>query len=342
MQNLIKPLEIGGVTCPNNLVLAPMSGITDSPFRTLCLQGGAGLVTGEMISACALRHNNRKTGVMLKIEEGEHPVSLQIFGFDEASMAEAAKQAEQAGADMVDINAGCPVRKIHRSGSGAMLMKDERLFGRIIAAASSAVKVPVTVKIRCGWKKGDVISPRLARIAAEAGAGAVTLHARPVEAGHAGPADMEAVKATAAAVAIPVIGNGGIISPSGAAAMLEAGCAGVMIGRAAIGNPWIFSMIASALGGQQSRKMAPDRADAFLQLLKKNSAHYGERTGIIKARKIAGYWLKGLPGASALRERFMKASTFNEARAILIEYSNSSGSQGTLGIAAKEATQETT
>lgn len=326
MPRHIRPLKIGSVTCPNNLVLAPMAGITDAPFRTMCLEGGAGLVTGEMISAAALKFANPKTMKMLKPDPDEHPVSIQIFGSDEAAIEKAARMAQSAGADIVDINAGCPEKKILRSGSGALLMKDERLLARLVASAVSSVKIPVTLKLRCGWKKDAVLSPKLARAAENEGARALAVHARPVESGHEGPPDIDALAQTAGAVRIPVIGNGGVSSPEQALAMLEAGCAGVMIGRAAIGNPSIFNRIKLALEDAPHDFVAQilpgpqERVSLFLRLIRMNAARYGETAGIIRTRKVAGYWLKGFAGCSVLRNRFMSAKTLNEVNSILLKY----------------------
>lgn len=302
-------------------MLAPMAGITDSPFRIMCLEGGAGLVMAEMVSAAALKFGNRRTEGMLRLERDEHPVSVQIFGSDETAIEKASKMAEKAGADIIDINAGCPVKKILRSGSGALLMKNEKLLARLVARAVSSVKIPVTVKIRSAWKKGVTVSPGLARIIENEGAAAVTVHARPVEAGHSGPVDVNALSETAAAVKIPVIGNGGVLSGKNALEILKAGCAGVMIGRAAIGNPLIFKDIEAQLGGLPERE--PDtagRVRLFLRLIDMNAARYGETAGITRARKVVGFWLKGFPGCSGLRACFMKAETVKEVNSILLEY----------------------
>ncbi len=295
-----------------------MAGITDTPFRQICLEGGAGLVCAEMVSACALKFGNKKTMRMLEIPLPGHPVSMQIFGGDETAMMRAVKMAERAGADIIDINAGCPVKKILRSGSGAALMKDERLFARLIRAVVSLSGIPVTVKIRTGWKSGDKLSLKFAKTAESEGADAVTVHARPVEAVHSGRIDVETLAETAAAVKIPVIGNGAVACAADAVEIFNAGCAGVMIGRAAIGNPWIFSAIKREVeGGNAAEPSFEERACMFLRLAEMNAEHYGERTGIFRIRKTAGFWFKGFNGAGRLRSEIVRADTLKELQSLL-------------------------
>ncbi|MCX5783388.1 MAG: tRNA-dihydrouridine synthase family protein, partial [Elusimicrobia bacterium] len=280
------PVKIGGVLCPSDIFLAPMAGISDSPFRQMCLKGGAGLVVGEMVSACALYYGNKKTGAMLKISPSEHPCAVQIFGGDEKTISTAAKLAAESGADIIDINAGCPVRKIIKSNSGIALMKDEKAFARVVSAAVKSAGVPVMVKIRSGLKKGELLSPRFATIAREEGACAVAVHARPAEMMHSGPVDLSALNKTASAVKIPVIGNGGISCASDAKAMFSAGCAAVMIGRAAIGNPDIFKRITAELKGEIITPENPRvKAKDFFELISANVAFYGEKEGILRSRK---------------------------------------------------------
>jgi len=322
-ENLVRPVKIGRLSCSNNLFLAPMAGITDPPFRRMCLDGGAGLVFGEMTSALALKYGNKKTEKLLELESGAHPVALQIFGPDAAALSLAAKKACQAGADVVDINCGCPVKKIAKSGAGAVLMRDERLFGAIVRETVRASSSPVTVKIRIGFKRGEIISPALARIAEAEGAAAVALHGRPVDAMHSGPVDYDAIAATAAAVKIPVIGNGGVCSAADAKKMFETGCSAVMIGRAAIGNPGIFSALESALGGGPEVHRPPRAAAAkFLELVRENCRFYGEREGMLRSRKVAGFWLKGFDGASSARSCFVKLDSLLSAEALLSPFAN--------------------
>lgn len=317
-----RKIMIGGVALGNNLALAPMAGVTNAAFRSLCIEGGAGLVVSEMVSAESIRYGNKKSLKLLTILPSEHPIAMQLFGADPESMARAAALAQELGADIVDINAGCPVKKVLRSGSGAALMKDPALLEAIIKKAVGAVTIPVTVKIRCGLTAGEVISPRLARVIEGAGASAITLHGRAASAHHSGPINHEALAATAAAVRIPVFGNGGVRTSEDAAKILETGCAGVAIGRAAVENPHIFLAIAEGLADPARR---PDQCQApriklFIRFLELNSALYGGDEGVVRARKLIGYWLKGFPDSSALRGAFMQTCGLNEARALLLQY----------------------
>lgn len=321
MTPLIRPLRVGSLELKNNLALAPMAGITNAAFRVLCAGGGAGLVVTEMVSAESLKYGNKRSFGMLELLPGERPAAIQLFSADPACMALAAKEAERAGADIVDINAGCPVKKIVRSGAGSALMKNPSLLSAIIGSVVKSVKVPVTVKFRVGLEPGAVLGPALARVAEEAGAAAITLHGRPASQHHSGPIDLDAVAATAAAVKIPVFGNGGVENAAGARALLEAGCAGVAVGRAAVFNPAVFSEIASGLsGGDAGAAPAAFRVGLFLRFLELNAGLYGEEHGLARARKLVGYWLKGLPNAASTRARFMELKTLKEAEGLLIQY----------------------
>ncbi|OUO57517.1 tRNA dihydrouridine synthase DusB [Candidatus Avelusimicrobium gallicola] len=305
--NYIHPLQIGSFTAANNLLLAPMAGITDSPFRVLCLKGGAGIVCAEMVSAHALHYGNAKSGRMLQVNPKEHPVSMQIFGSDEATIAEAARNAEAQGADIVDLNAGCPVKKINKAGAGCVLMKDEAKLGRLIEAAVKSVKIPVTLKTRIALTHKALLGARLAKLAQNAGASAVTLHARAAVDVHSGPPNIEAVAEACSAVTIPVIGNGGILTADTARQFLQAGCAGVMIGRGAVGNPFIFQDIQDAFAGKEPSSHTPkSRLAVYLDLIRENVAYYGERIGVNRSRKTAGYWIKDFPNAAEVRGLFVR------------------------------------
>ncbi len=300
-----------------------MAGITNAAFRSLCIEGGAGLVVSEMVSAESIRYGNKKSLKLLEILPSEHPIAMQLFGADPESMAAAARLAEDLGADIIDINAGCPVKKVLRSGSGAALMKEPAILEAIVAKTVIAVKAPVTVKIRCGLTSGEVISPRLARVIEGAGASAITLHGRAAANFHTGPVDYDAMAATAAAVKIPVFGNGGARTAGDAVKILETGCAGVAIGRAAVENPSVFLEIADNLrdGSLQAIQSDPARRiKLFIRFLELNTVLYGGDEGVVRARKLVGYWLKGFPDSSALRGDFMKAAGLNEARALLLQY----------------------
>ena len=305
--NYIHPLQVGSFTAANNLLLAPMAGITDSPFRVLCLKGGAGIVCAEMVSAHALHYGNAKSGRMLQVNPKEHPVSMQIFGSDEATIAEAARNAEAQGADIVDLNAGCPVKKINKAGAGCVLMKDEAKLGRLIEAAVKSVKIPVTLKTRIALTHKELLGARLAKLAQNAGASAVTLHARAAVDVHSGPPNIEAVAEACSAVTIPVIGNGGILTADTARQFLQAGCAGVMIGRGAVGNPFIFQDIQDAFAGKEPSSHTPkSRLAVYLDLIRENVAYYGERIGVNRSRKTAGYWIKDFPNAAEVRGLFVR------------------------------------
>lgn len=305
--NLIRPLRIGSFIADNNLLLAPMAGITDTPFRILCLKGGAGIVCAEMVSAHALHYGNPKSGRMLRVNPKEHPVSMQIFGADEEAIAQAAKSAQEQGADLIDINAGCPVKKINKAGAGCVLMKDEAKLGRLIEAAVKSVSVPVTLKTRIALNHKERLSLRLAKLAESAGASAITLHARAAVDVHTGSPDIEAVAEAAAGVKIPVIGNGGITDAQVARQFLEAGCAGIMIGRAAVGNPFIFQSVAAEMSGLPPIVLTSQkRLEIYLALIRENVAYYGEKIGINRSRKTAGYWINNFPNAASVRGQFVR------------------------------------
>lgn len=310
---LIKPLQIGSFTAPNNLLLAPMAGITDTPFRILCLKGGAGIVCAEMVSAHALHYGNPKSGRMLQVSSKEHPVSMQIFGADEQTIQEAARQAQARGADIIDLNAGCPVKKINKAGAGCVLMKDEVKLGHLIEAAVKAVQIPVTLKTRIALNHREMLAVRMAKLAESAGASAITLHARAAVDVHAGAPNIAAVGEACAAVKIPVIGNGGIVNADVAKQFLEAGCAGIMIGRGAIGNPFIFQDIQTALaGGKVEPVTARKKLEIYRELIRENVAYYGERIGVNRSRKTAGYWINNFPNAAEVRGRFVRLDTLDE------------------------------
>ncbi len=306
----IHPLAIGAFTASNNLLLAPMAGITDSPFRVLCLKGGAGVVCAEMVSAHALHYGNEKSGRMLRINPKEHPVSMQIFGSDETTIAQAAKNAEAQGADIVDLNAGCPVKKINKAGAGCVLMKDEAKLGRLVEAAVKSVKIPVTLKTRIALNHKELLGARLAKLAENAGASAVVLHARAAVDVHSGPPNIDALAEACAAVKIPVIGNGGVVNADIARQFFQAGCAGVMIGRGAVGNPFIFRDIIDVFNGKTPSSQTPHaRLGIYLDLVRENVSYYGERIGVNRSRKTAGYWIKDFPNAAEVRSRFVRLDT---------------------------------
>ena len=320
MTSPVCALKIGAFTAPNNIWLAPMAGVTDGPFRALCLRGGAGVVCAEMVSAHALHYANPRSLHMLRVDEREKPVSMQIFGSDEQTIAEAARAAQARGADIVDINAGCPVKKINKAGAGCVLMKDPDHLAHLVEAAVKAVKVPVTLKTRIALNHKEFLGARLARLAQEAGAAAVIMHARAAVDVHSGPPNVEALAEVCSAVKIPVIGNGGVLCAQDAKQFLQAGCAGVMIGRGAVGNPLIFSDIARELQGLAPQPHTPaQRLRTYLALIEENVAHYGERIGINRSRKTAGYWIKDFPNAAEVRGKFVRLDLLSQVQALFKE-----------------------
>ncbi|MDR0291671.1 MAG: tRNA-dihydrouridine synthase [Elusimicrobium sp.] len=310
MNKFVKPLAAGKFTAENNLLLAPMAGITDAPFRIMCLKCGAGIVCAEMVSARGVDMENAKSLRMLKIDKRERPVSMQIFGSSAEDIASAARAAQAAGADIIDINAGCPVKKINKAGAGCVLIKQEKLLAEIVRAAVKAVKIPVTLKTRIGLTEGNFAGDKLAQIAENEGAAALVMHARYASRMHSGPADLDALCKAVFSCKIPVIGNGGVTNLGLANKMFETGVAGVMIGRGALGNPRIFEQIAA---GRETPPEPRQKAADYLDIIKENVKFYGEKTGLARARKTTGYWLGGFPDAGALRAEFMKITTLAQA-----------------------------
>ena len=308
----VRKIKIGSVELENNAFLAPMAGVCDHTFRLICKKYGAGLVYSEMISAKALSFDDRKTKALAE-HEGEGKIAIQIFGHDPECMADAAKRMEQEfGADIIDINMGCPAPKIVNNGDGSALLKNPILCGKIVESVKKAVKIPVTVKIRSGFD--TVNAPAVAEILELSGADALTVHGRTRIQQYSGSADWSVIADVKRAVNIPVIANGDVTSKEDFDRVLEATNAdAVMIGRGAFGNPWIFSEI---LGTK--KEITPDiRIEAALLHTKMLIEHKGEHTGILEARKHVCQYIKGLRGGAAARNYINSAVSYGEIEKIL-------------------------
>ena len=297
-------MRIGNTEIKNNLILAPMAGVTDLPFRLLCKEQGAGLLCMEMVSSKAISFHNKNTEALLTIDPAEHPVSLQLFGADPDIISEMAAYIEDKPFDILDLNMGCPVPKVAGNGEGSALMKNPKLVEQIVSKTVRAIKKPVTVKIRKGFDEEHVNAVEIARIAEASGAAAVAVHGRTREQYYSGQADWDIIRQVKEAVKIPVIGNGDIYSPESARAMLkETGCDGLMIGRAARGNPWIFRRIDTFLqtGSDPGRPSAREVRDMMLRHARMLIEYKGEYTGIREMRKHVGWYTAGYPHSAKLR-----------------------------------------
>lgn len=297
-------MQIGNVTIDNNLVLAPMAGISDLPFRILCKEQGCGLVYTEMVSAKAILYNNKNTESLLQVTEEERPVAVQLFGSDPQIMADMAKRLEERPFDIIDINMGCPVPKIVNNHEGSALMKDPLLAGRIVEAVANAVSKPVTVKIRKGFDESTVNAPELAHIIQESGGAAVAVHGRTRAQFYSGKADWDSIRKVVERVSIPVIGNGDVFDVEDVLAMeKKTGCAGVMIGRGARGNPWIFSRINEY---RRTGKLLPKpETDEIKAMIKRHAklqlTYKNEYLAVREMRKHVAWYTAGLPNSCALR-----------------------------------------
>ena len=313
--NSIRKLQIGNVTLENNLILAPMAGVTDLPFRVLCKEQGAGLICMEMVSAKGIYYNNKNTESLLAIDEREHPVSLQLFGSDPEIMSEMAKRIEHRPFDILDINMGCPVPKVVNNGEGSALMKNPELVGQIIGAMSKKCKKPVTLKIRTGFNDSCINAPEIARIAEANGAAAVAVHGRTREQYYSGQADWSVIRQVKKAVQIPVIGNGDITDAISAKSMLEeTGCDAIMIGRAARGNPWIFREISEYLntGVIPDGPSPQEITDMILRHTRMLIEFKGEYTGIREMRTHICFYVSGLRHANDIRRKINTIESYAE------------------------------
>ncbi|MCM1184170.1 MAG: tRNA dihydrouridine synthase DusB [Roseburia sp.] len=307
-----RQLRIGDVVLENNVILAPMAGVTDLPFRLLCREQGAGLLCMEMISAKAVHFRNRNTEALMAIHPDEMPVSLQLFGSEPDILAETAARIEERPFAILDVNMGCPVPKVVNNHEGSALMRNPKLAGEIIRALSDAVKKPVTVKIRKGFDDAHVNAVELAKIAEANGAAAVTVHGRTREQYYSGAADWDIIRQVKEAVRIPVIGNGDIADARSAERMLrETGCDGIMVGRASRGNPWIFREINSYLdtGVIPERPTREEVCETILRHARLQLAQKGEYTAVREMRKHIAWYTTGYPHSARLRRMVNEIET---------------------------------
>ena len=308
-------MTIGNITLDNNIILAPMAGVSDLPFRLLCHEQGAGLVCMEMISAKAILYHNRNTESLLEIHPQEGPVSLQLFGSDPAIMADIAARIEDRPFQILDINMGCPVPKIVGNGEGAALMKNPLLAGQIIEAVVKAVGKPVTVKIRKGFDEEHVNAVEMAHVAQESGAAAVAVHGRTREQFYSGKADWDIIRQVKQAVSIPVIGNGDVVDGESALALLQqTGCDGIMIGRACQGNPWIFREVKNFLESGQICPRPTNReiVDTILRHARLQLQYKGEYIGIREMRKHVSWYSAGVPNSARFRAEINAMESMEE------------------------------
>lgn len=316
-------MQIGKIKLEAPLVLAPMAGITDLPFRLICRRLGCGMTVSEMVSAKGLLYKNVKTTEMLRIDEGERPTAIQLFGSVPEELAEAARMVEASGADIIDFNMGCPVPKIVNNGEGSALMKNPQLAHAILAAMVQAVKIPVTVKFRAGWDDNHRNAVEIAKAAEAAGVSAVAVHGRTRQQFYEGKADWQIIADVKKAVNVPVFGNGDIFTVADGLRMREqTGCDGLMVGRGADGNPWIFRELAAALRGE-----ALPAAPALDERLKQAAEHLamliaykGEHISVKEMRRHISAYLKGMPYAAEFRGRFHKVDTQEQFLELLSEY----------------------
>lgn len=315
-------MKIGAVQTDNFTVLAPLAGITNLPLRLLAKRAGCGLVCSEMISSNGLVYGSGKTVQLLDSTPEEKPLSVQLFGSNPAIMADAARIAQEAGADIVDINFGCSVKKILKSNSGSALMKDPPLAGRILDSVRKAVTIPLTIKIRSGWEPSGRQALEIARLAEDCGVDAIAVHPRTATQGFRGAADWSITAAVKKVLAIPVIGNGDVTTPEDALRMLkETGCDGVMVGRAAIGNPMIFGQVLAAAQGRPAEATHDgQRIDMMLVYLRDSVRYLGEKTACRMMRSRLCWFVKGMRNAGQFRNAIRFIASEKEAADLIHQY----------------------
>ncbi len=313
----MKTLTIGDVTLENPVILAPMAGVCDLPFRLLCKEQGAGLLCMEMVSAKAIFYKNKNTEELMQIHPEELPVSLQLFGSEPELMSEMAKRIEERPFSILDINMGCPVPKVVNNGEGSALMKNEKLAAEIVEKTARAIKKPVTVKIRKGFCEEQINAVELAKRLEQAGAAAIAVHGRTREQYYSGKADWDIIRQVKEAVSIPVIGNGDIVDGKSAKAIMEqTGCDGIMIGRAARGNPFLFRQILEYLetGKESPKPTLQEIRETIMRHAGLQLAYKGEYTAVREMRKHVAWYTTGLPHSAELRRRVNEMETMEQLR----------------------------
>ena len=311
--------RIGSLQLKNRYLLAPLAGISDSSFRCIAARQGASLVYTEMVSAKAMDQKNRNTKELLRFTDDEKPIGVQLFGHEPDVMERTVAALEPCGFDLIDINMGCPVPKVFKNGEGSALMKDPDLACALVAAACRQTQKPVTVKMRIGIDSEHVDPVDFAKRLEDAGAAAVTVHGRTREQYYSGPVHRDVIRDIKKVLSIPVIGNGDVKDPASAQRMFEeTGCDAVMIGRGAIGNPWVFGqLIAAERGDPVSKASFDDKEAMLLEQARLSVAEHGEPMGICRLRGTAGWYFKGMRGAAQIRDMFHQVSTYQELKETL-------------------------